>query len=666
MAEIKDYQGNIIDVGGKVDVNPILTSGVPIATIGGKQIFSPSISEEAIEDVKQFSEMSSATLIASRKASGYQTIAYDFKAGVTYEVYLKSANTSALVQFDGLPDVTDTNIRKYAFKIAVGERLLWCPATDFQGIRYGISGSSEVEIYSYDGLMRSGTNHVFYCGANRDIKTLKEGIEIATRYMDSVLYVDAGTYDLIEEFGDDYFANLNSGSTMSGLQLKNRIKIWFSANSKVLCHYQGSNQYVKRLFSPFNSYQYGFELINLHLECSNVRYGIHDERNGSTEQMMSWYKDCYIELDNTNNAAWSNASCIGGGLSSNSSVHIEGCYFKPISNNGKTGVYWHNANDGNNTSFASYVVIQNNYIDGGNISIQDNRNDANNDTYFIISGNKTANGIKLEISNTRDIIRMWDNESEGAADNPSANVGSSEIIKALGKTAFTWKSFDKCYISWNNDDLRSDAYLYKNLCDEYDIPYCAAASYEVVEKNTQLINGQTPVDFCKSIVANGGEIISHNGKVLTDTSTDDDYDIVFRKSKEVLESKIGCKVRGIVLAGGSGYSKVDLLKAQGYSMAYYDYSDLYGITPQYSMGRTQATMRSGETDQEFADRMIAKIDDAITNKKWLRMWCHGESETRISGLRLVFEYIKQKVAEGRIETITWSQGYDKFKWQPTI
>ena len=36
-------------------------------------------------------------------------------------------------------------------------------------------------------------NHVYFCGAGRELATLKAGIEAATQYMDSVLYVDPGT-----------------------------------------------------------------------------------------------------------------------------------------------------------------------------------------------------------------------------------------------------------------------------------------------------------------------------------------------------------------------------------------------------------------------------------------------------------------------------------------
>lgn len=280
------------------------------------------------------------------------------------------------------------------------------------------------------------------------------------------------------------------------------------------------------------------------------------------------------------------------------------------------------------------------------------------DTLYINSTKRDISIKKKVKKPAIDNIRQDVTEIDGSIKNISHNLPN------MGKLAFSWKPFDKCYISWNNDDLRTDSYLYKNLCDEFGFPYCVAAPYEVVAKNTQMINGQTPVEFCKSIVANGGEILSHNIKVLTSSSTDEDYNDVFNVSKDTLESAIGCKVRGIILAGGAGYTTVDALKAQGYSMIYYDYSDLYGISPQYHMGRTQTIFESGETDQQLADRMIAKIDDAIANKKWLRMWCHGESEVSIAALRIVFQYIQTKITEGKVEFITWSQGYDKFK--PTI
>ena len=90
-------------------------------------------------------------------------------------------------------------------------------------------------------------NHIFYCGTGRELSTLKAGIEKATQYMDAVLYVDPGTYDLVSEFGSSYFEGLTSASSLAGLSLKNRIHIIFSPNSKVISHYTGSNHYAMSL-----------------------------------------------------------------------------------------------------------------------------------------------------------------------------------------------------------------------------------------------------------------------------------------------------------------------------------------------------------------------------------------------------------------------------------
>lgn len=407
---LTDSQGNELPVGGEVSVVQILTEGTPIASIGGKIIYAPQLSEEDVEVIEEFGNSMAATQIAYKQGSYYQSLVYNFKAGIVYEVYLKSSSAASIL-FYGLEDAEDTSQQTYQFKLDAGSRILWTPTKDFEALRYGVNGSSEVVVYAYDGLANLGLNHVFFCGHNRTLNTLKAGIEEATKYMDSVLYVDDGEYDLIEEFGNEYFASLNSNSTMSGLQLKNRIKVVFSPNARVLCHYTGDNQYVKSLFSPFNSAQFGFELVNLHLECSNVRYGVHDERNGGKELCRSWYKNCYIELDNTNNTAWVNASCIGGGLGSNHSVNIEGCYFKPRSNNGQTGVYWHNSNDNSNSDFSSYLVIANNYVDGGTINIQSSRNDSSKYTYIFINGNNLSANPVLEITN-KTIVKSWNNTIE--------------------------------------------------------------------------------------------------------------------------------------------------------------------------------------------------------------------------------------------------------------
>ena len=77
--------------------------------------------------------------------------------------------------------------------------------------------------------------------------------------MDSIVYVDAETFDLVEEFGEEYLDSY-SGTELIGIYLKNRVHVIFANGSKVLFNYKGSNTKVHELFSPFNSGEYGFTL----------------------------------------------------------------------------------------------------------------------------------------------------------------------------------------------------------------------------------------------------------------------------------------------------------------------------------------------------------------------------------------------------------------------
>jgi hypothetical protein len=217
----------------------------------------------------------------------------------------------------------------------------------------------------------SNGKHEFYCGANRELSTLKAGIEKATQYMDSVLYVDAGEYDLVSEFGQSWFDNLTSTSYMAGLQLKNRIHIIFSANAHVVSHYSGSNQYAHTLYSPFNAGEYGFTIENLNLDCSNCRYCVHDERNSAAEQYSAHYINCNFYLDNTENADWSYQSHqIGGGLGTNASIIFENCTFNNASPENRWGLYYHIPNVAR-TNYKSEVVVKDCWFEAGTVMFDD-------------------------------------------------------------------------------------------------------------------------------------------------------------------------------------------------------------------------------------------------------------------------------------------------------
>lgn len=181
-----------------------------------------------------------------------------------------------------------------------------------------------------------------------DFSTLKEAVDYSRSHSDLTIQVYEGTYDLIEEFGEEYFTNLSGTSQRRGLQIGNGVHLIFSSGSKVVCHYQGNNETVKTCFSPFNYIQgtKGFTLENLTLEASNVRYAIHDEAGSSTLNMYrNTYKNCKITIDNSNNEVWKKHKCIGGGLGLQGEIIIENCSFTDMYNVGSkvSTVSYHNA-----------------------------------------------------------------------------------------------------------------------------------------------------------------------------------------------------------------------------------------------------------------------------------------------------------------------------------
>lgn len=201
---------------------------------------------------------------------------------------------------------------------------------------------------------------------NGDFTSLLEGILYATESMYSTVYVRAGEYDLVSEFegyyGSDFFVNY-SNSDVKGIILKNRVSVIFDSKAHVTFNYTGDNDNVKSIFSPFNSGIYGFVLDNLHLEASNCRYDVHDERGSDTDGYKNVYRNCSMYLDNSGNTGWGSKQCIGGGLGTNGDILVENCIFESVGlrDTGYGIVSWHNSASGD---AKSNIVITGNYFNG--------------------------------------------------------------------------------------------------------------------------------------------------------------------------------------------------------------------------------------------------------------------------------------------------------------
>ena len=268
----------------------------------------------------------------------------DRTALTTYTDFIYNGSTSVLMGIkkfvapnDGSLCIT-VNV-DYADKLVVIEGD-YCP-------KVIANGSEAYDIYIKDTPLKIHKTIYVEKDGTGHFDTIKEAIEYVNTHpnIEFTVYVGNGVYDLIEEFGDEYFANLGVESR-AGLKLDNNVHLIFSSNSKVLCNYTGDNEHVKKDFSPFNTStgvkQRGFTLENLNLECSNVRYAIHDETSGQTEPYRNIYKNCFMKLDNSNNS-YGYPQCIGGGLGNAGEIIIENCYFESVhSGNSEAIVSYHN------------------------------------------------------------------------------------------------------------------------------------------------------------------------------------------------------------------------------------------------------------------------------------------------------------------------------------
>ena len=255
-------------------------------------------------------------------------------------------------------------------------------------------------IYGEPMAYSSIEKRTFFVGADKQFTKLKDGVEYASKYPNAVLCVEEGTYDLVSEYGAE---TLESTSTITGLILKNGLHIIFSPKAKVTFNYTGSNSYIHTDFSPFNTGEYGGTIENLDLECSNCRYGIHDERGISRDRYVNRFINCRIKVDNSQNPDWSNPQNIGGGLGTDGYIEIIGCVFNHA-------VTYHNSHWASAPANSkSTVIIKDCYFENYGISINGYTASITAKSRFVI----TNNSLKvLECNDTIPNVEMfaWNNE----------------------------------------------------------------------------------------------------------------------------------------------------------------------------------------------------------------------------------------------------------------
>jgi hypothetical protein len=206
-----------------------------------------------------------------------------------------------------------------------------------------------------------GVNKRFIVGAGLQYTSLTQAIADAVKYPHSIVEVKGGTYDLYQEQGGDAYFNTftysDASPTFRGIVLKNNVHVIFSSDSNVVFNYTGTNAAVMQYYSPFNAADGigGFTLENLKLTASKCRYAIHDERGYTKGRYKNSYKNCKLSLDNSQNTAWSNYQCIGGGLGVSGYIEIDGCQFSSVISSPTNIVSYHNNGDTGQSQSEIYI-----------------------------------------------------------------------------------------------------------------------------------------------------------------------------------------------------------------------------------------------------------------------------------------------------------------------
>lgn len=258
-------------------------------------------------------------------------------------------------------NITTTLLEETEFPIPEGAAYIRCSIYNsreetayYKSLDDGYSYAFKMSDIENDaGYIKS--NDAIYVGATREYKTLRSGVAEAIKTANKIVYVDAGTYDLTEEFAAEIQA---ATGAQFGIRLDNNVHIIFSSGAVVSAIYTGGNTTIESLFAPFYvDSTCDFTLENLTITAKNTRYCVHDESGGTTGAYRHKYINCKMTMDNVSATIGKQyyPQCIGGGLGQYGSIDIEGCYFKTkrAETERTTCVSYHNNASANSKSYVN-------------------------------------------------------------------------------------------------------------------------------------------------------------------------------------------------------------------------------------------------------------------------------------------------------------------------
>ena len=229
------------------------------------------------------------------------------------------------------------------------------------------------------------------------------------------------------------------------------------------------------------------------------------------------------------------------------------------------------------------------------------------------------------------------------------------------KDKTVYKKTDKAYITFVNDDTRSEVDVFADLFISKNIPLVLATVPELLIENASS-QKETRLEVARRVEQAGGEIIAHNGGVLTQEGFSD-YNTMysfFVRTKQLF-NYYDFDVNGIILAGGSG-QVAGAEESERWASSIYSYSDLYGVEydkKEIALDSVYYHRRGGLGNYgNDLNKIKQSIDEAIENKTWTVFYFHDSSEIDPEVLGQVLDYINSK-SETELETVTYKEMYEK-------
>lgn len=225
-----------------------------------------------------------------------------------------------------------------------------------------------------------------------DFKKIKDAIAYANQHRGTTIRILAGSYNLVEEYGKTYLDSLSDSNPDFGMYLGNDVKIICSPNADISFNYDGTNEWVVRNFSPFNTSNYlGYEVIGMRIIAHNCRYIVHDDPLWGTKGNFSHnvWRDCYFEIYSSPQvASWPNHQAVGGGFGTNTLIEFDSCFFNCHFSNVSRyqALSYHNDVTGS-TSAKSRLTVKNCYFSTGNMLKVEGYGAATEKSDVVISGN---------------------------------------------------------------------------------------------------------------------------------------------------------------------------------------------------------------------------------------------------------------------------------------